>query len=70
MVRLENVMDIRTGQVYSEVIVKERNAKWFEPVEQAEEQRIMNDETSKLLAEILERLDLIASILERIGKTK
>lgn len=29
MVRLENVIDTRTGKYYSVAIVSERNAKWF-----------------------------------------
>lgn len=29
MVTLHNVTDTRTGNFYSVVIVKERNAKWF-----------------------------------------
>lgn len=35
MVRLENVIDIRTNQFYSVAIVKERNVRWF--VEVSEE---------------------------------
>lgn len=31
MIRLENVIDIRTGQFHSVAIVKERNAKYFIP---------------------------------------
>lgn len=37
-IRLYNVIDIRTGQYYSEVITKERNAKWFVPAEETEEE--------------------------------
>lgn len=33
MIELHNVMDIRTGKVYSEVRVKANKAKWFVPVE-------------------------------------
>lgn len=33
MITLYNVMDIRTGKVYSEVRVKARLAKWFVPAE-------------------------------------
>lgn len=29
MIRLKNVIDTRTGQYYSEAIVKERNTKYF-----------------------------------------
>ena len=29
MIKLENVIDIRTGKHYSVAIVSERNAKWF-----------------------------------------
>lgn len=36
-IRLENVIDTRTGQFYSEVIVKEKYARWFVPAEGAEE---------------------------------
>ena len=35
LVRLENVIDIRTNQFYSVAIVKERNVRWF--VEVSEE---------------------------------
>lgn len=33
MVKLENVIDIRTGQYYSVAIVRERNARYFIPAE-------------------------------------
>lgn len=33
-IHLFNVIDIRTGQYYSEVITRERNAKWFAPAEE------------------------------------
>lgn len=33
MITLYNVMDIRTGNIYSVVRVKESKAKWFVPVE-------------------------------------
>lgn len=33
MITLHNVIDIRTGQHYSVVIIKQRNAKWFVPAE-------------------------------------
>jgi hypothetical protein len=36
MITLYNVIDIRTGQHYSVVIVKQRNAKWFVPAPQKE----------------------------------
>ena len=36
-VRLYNVRDIRDDRVYSVVIVKARNAKWFVPIEEDEE---------------------------------
>lgn len=38
MIRLENVIDIRTGKFYSVVIVSERKAKYFVPVETNEEE--------------------------------
>jgi len=31
MITLYNVIDIRTGQFYSEVVVKAKNAKYFIP---------------------------------------
>lgn len=37
-VHLFNVVDTRTGQYYSEVITKERNAKWLVPYESTEEE--------------------------------
>lgn len=36
-VRLYNVIDTRTGQWYSEVVVKENKAHWFVPAEEGEE---------------------------------
>ena len=36
MVTLYNVIDTRTGQHHSVAVVKERNAKWFIPADQAE----------------------------------
>lgn len=33
MITLYNVMDIRTGKIHSEVIVKKRMVRWFVPVE-------------------------------------
>ena len=33
MIRLENVIDIRTGKHYSVAIVSEKKAKWFIPAE-------------------------------------
>ena len=36
MVRLENVIDIRTNQFYSVAIVKERNVRWFVPANEEE----------------------------------
>ncbi len=33
MIKLENVIDIRTGMYYSVVRVKQRNARWFVQVE-------------------------------------
>lgn len=36
MVTLYNVMDIRTGNVYSVVVVKASKAKYFVPVEEGE----------------------------------
>ena len=32
MVTLYNVIDTRTGNYYSVAIIKQRNAKWFVPV--------------------------------------
>lgn len=37
MIRLENVIDIRTGKFYSVVVVSERKAKYFIPAETEEE---------------------------------
>jgi hypothetical protein len=37
LVRLENVIDTRTGKFHSVAIVKEKNAKWFIPANEAEE---------------------------------
>ncbi len=34
MITLHNVIDIRTGQHYSEVRVKASKAKWFVPAEE------------------------------------
>ena len=34
MVRLRNVIDIRTGRFHSDVIVNKRNVKWFIPTEE------------------------------------
>ena len=34
MVKLYNVIDTRTGQFHSVAVVKERNVKWFEKVEE------------------------------------
>ena len=36
MVRLENVIDTRTGQFHSVAVVKERNVKYFVPAEEEE----------------------------------
>lgn len=36
MIRLENVIDIRTGKFYSVVVVSERKAKYFIPAETEE----------------------------------
>lgn len=36
MVRLENVMDIRTGQFHSVVICKKRNARFYVPASEVE----------------------------------
>ena len=36
MVTLYNVMDIRNGKIYSVVVVSERKAKYFVPVETEE----------------------------------
>lgn len=36
MIRLENVIDIRTGKFYSVVVVTERKAKYFIPAETEE----------------------------------
>lgn len=36
MVTLYNVVDIRTGQFHSVVVVKKRNAKWFVPFDEWE----------------------------------
>lgn len=33
MIRLENVIDIRTNQFHSVAIVKKRNAKWYVPAD-------------------------------------
>ena len=33
---LYNVRDTRTGKVHSVAVVSEKNAKWFEPVEEQE----------------------------------
>lgn len=38
MVRLENVIDIRTNQFYSVAIVKERNVRWFVSAEEESEE--------------------------------
>ena len=35
-VKLYNVIDVRTNQFHSIAIVKERNAKWFVPVDEPE----------------------------------
>lgn len=37
MVRLENVMDTRTGQFHSVVVCKKRNARFYVPVSEVEE---------------------------------
>ena len=34
MIKLENVIDVRTGQYHSVAIVKERNAKYFVPADE------------------------------------
>ena len=34
MVKLTNVIDIRTGQFHSVAIIKQRNVKWFVPAEE------------------------------------
>ena len=34
MIKLYNVIDIRTRQFHSVAIVKEKNVKWFVPAEQ------------------------------------
>lgn len=44
MVTLYNVIDIRNGQFHSVAIVKERNAKWYVPVDE-ENQDKEADET-------------------------
>ena len=36
MIRLENVIDIRTGRFYSVVVVSERKAKYFIPANEEE----------------------------------
>lgn len=38
MVTLYNVMDIRNGKIYSVVVVSERKAKYFVPIETGEEE--------------------------------
>ena len=38
MIRLENVIDIRTGRFYSVVVISERKAKYFIPAEPNEEE--------------------------------
>ena len=38
MIVLYNMMDIRTGQVYSQVVVSQRNRKYFVPAEEGEEE--------------------------------
>lgn len=38
MIRLENVMDIRNGQIYSVVICKKRLARFFVPAPEPEEE--------------------------------
>lgn len=35
-ITLHNVIDTRSGNYYSVVVVKERNAKWFIPAEEGE----------------------------------
>lgn len=37
MIRLENVIDIRTGQFHSVAIVKERNVKYFIPASEVDD---------------------------------
>lgn len=37
LVRLENVIDTRTGKLHSVAIVKEKNVKWFIPVNEEED---------------------------------
>lgn len=37
MIRLENVIDTRTGRFYSVAVVSQRNAKWFVEAEPPEE---------------------------------
>ena len=37
MVRLENVIDTRTGQFHSVAVVKERNAKYFMEAEEEDD---------------------------------
>lgn len=38
MIKLFNVIDIRTGQFHSVAIVKERNAKYFIPANESDEE--------------------------------
>ena len=38
MVRLYNVIDIRTGQFHSVAVVSQRNVKWFIPAESPNEE--------------------------------
>lgn len=38
MITLRDVVDIRTGQFYSIVKVKQRNARWFVPAETESEE--------------------------------
>lgn len=38
MIRLENVIDIRTNQFHSFAIIKKRNAKWYVPASEVEQE--------------------------------
>lgn len=43
MIRLENVIDTRTGRFYSVAVVSQRNAKWFVEAEPPEEEAEENE---------------------------
>lgn len=57
MLKLVNVIDIRTSQFHSIAIVKERNAKWFVPYVEEEPEPVVEEPVEEVIQEVTEEPD-------------